>query len=168
MVARFCYNNGINFNQFYEWYKAKNDSDEKRNKWVGQWNKLDEFPSVNITQIMYVLEKYYPNITKKRELLAFMKICSIDEIPFKEIISLDQDHFDNKTKKPIFKIGMGGGKTFQTIEYLRKNCNNDNDNDNFIWMTPNIALADNTFERMKDFHTTHLYNEEKKKEKSKY
>ena len=53
---------------------------------------------------------------------------------------------------------MGGGKTTQTVQYLEKNCNNENENDNSIWMTPNIALADNTFERMKNsiiqFYTT--------------
>ena len=35
---------------------------------------------------------------------------------------------------------------------------------NFIWMTPNIALAENTFNRMKDFKSTNLYNTVKKKE----
>ena len=41
---------------------------------------------------------------------------------------------------------------------------NEIENDNFIWMTPNIALADNTFSRMKDFRQTSIYNEVKRKE----
>ena len=67
MVARFAYNNGISFHQFFDWYKAKDDSDERKNKWITHWNKLDDFPPVNIKQIMYALEKYYPNIMKKKE-----------------------------------------------------------------------------------------------------
>jgi hypothetical protein len=36
--------------------------------------------------------------------------------------------------------GMGSGKTYQTIKYLQ-------DKDQFIWITPNIALAQNTTQR---------------------
>jgi len=54
----------------------------------------------------------------------------------------------------VINIGMGGGKTTQTVDYLKKTCDTDDENDNFIWMTPNIALADNTFARMKDFKNT--------------
>ena len=165
MVARFCYENGLSFHQFFDWYKTKNNSEEKRNKLISQWNKLDKFPPVSIKQIMYVLEKYHPNITKKQELLAFMEICDISLTQSTEVEMINQEHFHNDTKITIFKVGMGGGKTTQTVEYLRKTCNGEDENDNFIWMTPNIALADNTFERMKDFHHTNLYNEEKKKEK---
>ena len=165
MVARFAYNNGISFHQFFDWYKAKDDSDERRNKWVTHWNKLDDFPPVNIKQIMYVLEKYYPNIMKKKELLDFVKLCDISHVEFTEVEKLEQAHFENESKSLIINIGMGGGKTTQTVQYLEKNCNNDNENDNFIWMTPNIALADNTFERMRKFNNTILYNDEKKAEK---
>ena len=34
MVARFCFSNGLSFHQFWDWYRAKNDSDEKKEKWV--------------------------------------------------------------------------------------------------------------------------------------
>jgi hypothetical protein len=94
-----------------------------------------------------------------------MEICDISLTQSTEVEMINQEHFHNDTKITIFKVGMGGGKTTQTVEYLRKTCNGEDENDNFIWMTPNIALADNTFERMKDFHHTNLYNEEKKKEK---
>ncbi len=165
MVARFAYSNGINFNQFFDWYKAKDNSDDKKNKWITHWNKLDNFPPVSVKQIMYILEKYYPNITKKKELHNFIKVCDVSQAPFSEVEKLDQIHFETSTKSLIININMGGGKTTQTVKYLETNCNNPNPNDNFIWMTPNIALADNTFERMKKFNDTFLYNDEKKADK---
>ena len=164
MVCRFCYHNHLSFHDFHEWYKGKDDSEEKRDKWITHWNNASEFPSVSDKQLLFVLEKYYPNITKKRELLTFMEQCDISEEKFTEVEKLDQTHFENKTTATIINIGMGGGKTTQTVEYLKKNCDNETEDENFIWMTPNIALADNTFTRMKDFKFTSLYNEVKRKE----
>jgi len=165
MVARFCFSNGLSFHQFWDWYRAKNDSDEKKEKWVRQWDYIDDFPPVTVKQLMFVLEKYYPSITKQKELLAFMQICDISDVDYTEVEKIDQSHFETDKKTIIFNVGMGGGKTTQTVDYLRRTCNGEDDKENFVWMTPNIALADNTFERMKDFHHTNLYNEEKKKEK---
>ena len=67
----------------------KDDSDERRNKWITHWNKLDDFPPVTIKQIMYVLEKYYPNIMKKKELLDFVKLCDISHVEFNEVENLN-------------------------------------------------------------------------------
>ena len=58
---------------------------------------------------------------------------------------------------------MGGGKTTQTVEYVDKECQKINKS--FIWMTPNIAHADNTYARMGHFKNMALYNTEKRKEK---
>ena len=53
-----------------------------------------------------------------------------------KIDRVDQNVFDNN-KFTIINSGMGSGKTAQTIDYLANH-------ENFVWMTPNIALADNT------------------------
>jgi len=169
MICRFCYHNHLSFQDFHEWYKGKDASEEKKNKWITHWNNASEFPSVSIKQMMYVLEKYYPNITKKRETMDFIKQCDISDEPYNEIESLDQTHFENNGKKAmVINIGMGGGKTTQTVDYLKNTCDTDveEDDNNFIWMTPNIALADNTFARIKSkkFKYTELYNTVKRKE----
>ena len=59
---------------------------------------------------------------------------------------------------------MGGGKTTQTVNYLKEMTQLSDSTNSFIWMTPNIALAENTFTRMKDFTNTNLYNTVKRKE----
>ena len=77
MVARFCFSNGLSFHQFWDWYKAKNDSDEKKEKWVRQWDYIDDFPPVTVKQLMFVLEKYYPSITKQKELAMSLKAMAL-------------------------------------------------------------------------------------------
>ena len=165
MVARFCYHNGVAFEKFFEWYKQKGESEEKRNKWITHWNNLDDYPAVSVKQILYVLEKYYPKITIQKELRDFINICDISSEPFQEVEKLDQSHFETDKKAVILNVGMGGGKTTQTVDYLKNNCLTEDEKDNFIWMTPNIALADNTYQRMISFPDTCLYNEEKRSDK---
>lgn len=169
VVARYCYHNKINFETFWSWYKAKNDSTDSYNKWVFQWSKLSEHPDVTTRKMITLLEKYYPNLEQDIEMRDFTKLFDISNVVYTEIDSLTQEHFNFDTKALILNIGMGGGKTTQTIDYLKKNCQNTYDSsgnlilstNSFIWMTPNIALADNTFGRMK-FTSTSLYNTEKK------
>ncbi len=163
LVARFCFYNDIKFDDFWNWYKNKNGHIDAYTKWQIQWTKLHEHPEVSIHKMRLVLEKYYPDIYIGKELKEFVSLCDISKEPFEEIETLDQCHFYRETKSIIFNIGMGGGKTTQTIDYLRKECQGDGDK-SFIWMTPNIALASNTYGRMK-FINTSLYNTEKKAEK---
>ena len=49
--------------------------------------------------------------------------------------------FNDNKKFICINTGMGSGKTHQTIKFLK-------DKDEFIWITPNIALAQNTTQRL--------------------
>ena len=103
-------------------------------------------------------------------------MTDISTYPYEEIERLEQEHFNKETKAIIFKIGMGGGKTAQTIDCLEKQLNQSTTaaeaiktnieatNKTFIWMTPNIALATNTHGRMtnNNIKEVFLYNTEKK------
>ena len=57
-----------------------------------------------------------------------------------------QDVFDIDEKFIVVNVGMGGGKTSQTIDYLRTVKT-------FIWATPNQALSCNTHTRICDSET---------------
>jgi hypothetical protein len=53
---------------------------------------------------------------------------------------------------------MGSGKTEQTMNFIKEQLDLNNDN-NIIWMAPNIALSENTDKRMIDNDTkVTLYN----------
>ena len=117
MVARFCYFYDLKFEDFWEWKKPKNASDENYKKWDNTWYyKLRDFPTVSIQQIMFILEKYYPGINNKKEVQVFVKMCDISDVEYIEVKRLEQEHFYNGKKCEIFNIGLGGGKTTQTVE----------------------------------------------------
>ena len=181
MIARFCYHNDIQFNDFFEWYKAKNDTNEAKNKWAKKWETLGDTKKITKDYLKLILEKYYNGVGNSSELNKFIEMTDISAYPFEEIERLEPEHFNKETKSIIFKIGMGGGKTAQTIDYLKKQTNQstttaeaiktntESTNKTFIWMTPNIALATNTHGRMTDnkINDVFLYNTEKKEKQTK-
>jgi hypothetical protein len=139
-IARFCFYNEITFEEFYGWYKNKNDNTNAYNKWKFHWTNLNKFPEVGINQIITLIIKYYPSIKKDKHFQNFQNLFKLDNI--KKVDELNQDIFNNTSKFLCINTGMGSGKTFQTIKYLK-------DKENFIWITPNIALAQNTNQRLK-------------------
>ena len=114
---------------------------------------------------MLVLEKYYPGIRNDKEVNDFVQLCDTKDYPSVEVENLSQTEFYNDKKALVVNIGMGGGKTTQTVNYLDQMTQQVGDVSKiFIWMTPNIALAENTFNRMKNFTSTNLYNTVKRNE----
>jgi len=71
-------------------------------------------------------------------------------------------HYEVPNKALVFNIGMGGGKTTTTLEYLQRH----NDR-SFVWLAPRQTLVLNTSHRMKNEfnidHITHLDAVEKRK-----
>ena len=144
LIARFCYFNDLTFEHFISWYSKKSTEQEKINKWkIYHWKDLPEFPPVQKITIINILMKYYPNIRKSIKLSKFEDLFTLptDKIEVKK--KLKQSLFDKDEKFIILNTAMGSGKTHQTIKYLKTI-------DSFIWMTPIIALAQNTKYRLKE------------------
>ena len=139
-IARFCFYNDITFDEFYGWYKNKNESKDAYNKWKYHWANMNKFPEVSIVQIMTLILKYYPSIRNEKHFQQFQQLFKIKDVM--RVDELNQDIFNNTSKFLCINTGMGSGKTFQTIKYLK-------DKEDFIWITPNIALAQNTTQRLR-------------------
>jgi len=139
LIARFCFYNQIEFETFYSWYKNKNESESNYKKWMKHWSVLSKFPEVNIKKIKTLILKYYPKIRRDTHFNNFERSFILPETI--KVDALSQDHF-RSSKYTILNTGMGSGKTYQTVKYLK-------DKDSFIWITPNIALAQNTTQRLK-------------------
>lgn len=152
-VARFCYYNNIKFDDFIKWYKNK--SNNNLEKWKYHWERLNEFPPITIKQYTQFLKIFYPNIGYE----PFYKNWEFKNEHIKKIDSLSIQDFNNDKKTTIINIGMGGGKTIQTINYLKGV-------ENFCWITPNISLAHNTFTRLKKNNVKcNIYDSAKNKKK---
>jgi len=144
-IARFCYFNNLSFDNFFSWYTTgKNDTLENKTKWISHWENLKLFPVVKIENIIFLLCKYYPNFKQNKKMRMLTDNFSFfdnNTATIKKVDTLTQNVFNDVNKFVILNTGMGSGKTAQTIDYL-KNVNK------FCWMTPNIALAQNTHHRM--------------------
>ena len=186
-ICRFCFSNGLTFENFLSWYRAKNNTDEAFNKWAIHWENMPNFPAYNISYVKSLILFYYPQIKKnlrlqKREKklndlikqfenrpdnVDIINIDKIDQSHYKHMIDKTNNetfmnesklnpgnikdyltHYEKETTKKykytVFNVGMGAGKTEQTIKHLNNNC------DNFLWITPNIALSDNTATRLNE------------------
>jgi hypothetical protein len=143
LIARFCYHNKINFEIFFSWYSNKNNNNENKIKWINHWAKLEQFPTVSNEKIIEILSNTYSEIKKDLPYRLFKKTFDLPDKKIKKIETITQDCFDDESKYLLFNIGMGGGKTFQTIEYLQSE-------QNFLWIAPNIALSNNTKQRFEE------------------
>jgi hypothetical protein len=161
LVARFCYYNQLSLEQFLSWISKKHNplTNNVIQKWTTHFNKLDKFPHVSKERILTILKHFYPHICKD---IHYRNFAQTFELPTQNIIKIEtinQPCFQNPTKYQLFNVGMGGGKTAQTIDYLRGQPN-------FLWIAPNKALALNTQKRFENqnINVTH-YESIKTKDK---
>jgi hypothetical protein len=131
LVARFCFSQGISFETFMAWRLQKGDVD-----WRHNWSRLHLYPEVTIDRIKALLCILYPKFRKDK---YYAQFCNSFDVPSEKIETISQETFQCETKAMILNTGMGSGKTAQTIDYLADK--------EFIWITPNIALTNNTEQR---------------------
>jgi hypothetical protein len=147
-VALFCQNNGLSFDDFWAWAKIKQDDEERRLKWVSHWNKIVGQLDYKMTKKSFILllSFWYPELKEVERASDAITKKFIDTltIPSIEIERIEKNHFLTSNKVVIFNIGMGGGKTTMTVDYLKSS------EKKFIWLTPRQALVMNTNQRFVD------------------
>ncbi len=145
-IARFCFHSQIPFETFLSWLHNKHsDIHSVRIKWETHWRNMSRFPPVSMPQIRAMLKYFYPTITKPKHMLRFQNAFILPHDHIQHIDRIAPEHFIAPYKAKIFNIGMGQGKTAQTNMHLKSIVDAGND---FIWITPNIALANNTLARI--------------------
>jgi len=165
LVARFCYYNNIEFKLFLSWVlkkhiEKKKDLQVESDRWAYHWDRLKNYPPVSSEKIKQVLCVFYPNLKKDPCYREFADTFNFPRENVIKIPTISQNEYKGDEKYAIFNIGMGGGKTYQTVEYLKPECS-------FCWIAPNRALAHNTFNRLNESNidVTHYgsVNTDKKK-----
>jgi hypothetical protein len=144
LVCRFCATNDISFEMFFAWivqrFNGKYNKEEKLKQWRSHWNNIHKFPPASIDKLKAILIHFYPHINKD---IHFRKFSQTFELPterIEKIETINKSCFHTPQKYAIFNVGMGGGKTAQTISYVKSQSN-------FLWIAPNKALATNTKKR---------------------
>ena len=130
---------------------------------MNTWGHIDLKYTPSDNSIFNILRRYYPNFDLLKETYDFKKLCNISNEQYMNIDYLDKSHFKFEDNKAIiFNLGMGSGKTAQTINYLKEQININTSN-NILWLAPNVALAEGTHKRPIDNNIKiTLYNKVKK------
>lgn len=143
LVARFCYNNAMTFEQFIGWYSRKSTWANNIQKWQRHWEQLPKFPAVSLARINAIMQYYYPHINKDNHYRRFCDSFVFANEQVKKVECITDLCYETPDKFAVFNVGMGGGKTFKTIENLWRYTN-------ICWIAPNKSLANNTFKRLND------------------
>jgi len=147
-VARFCFGNSISFDDFLSWLQNKHPSiSAVKTRWQSHWRNISRFPPVKMSKVRTILKYFYPTILKPKHMLRFQNAFILPQDHIVHIDRISQDQFAYPQKALIFNIGMGAGKTAQTNTYLSEIVKR---GETFIWVTPNIALANNTLQRISE------------------
>lgn len=145
-VARFCYYNGISFDIYLNWLKQGFPNLEKNKEGEKCWNKIIKYPSVSISQMKPILAYYYPDIKKDVHFRNFINLFDVDEtIEEIKIDRLSQEHYNSNKKLTCIHLGMGCGKTEQTIHFLKNNQHK-----TFMWLGHRQSLHQGTYKRIRD------------------
>jgi hypothetical protein len=143
LVARFCFHNAITLDTFLAWLQNKHENmrSDIVQKWTTHWNKLHKFPTVASSRIYAILKHFYPHIGKDIHYRKFSQTFDLPEDCIEKIETITPLQFNRPDKKYlVFNVGMGGGKTAQTISFLKEQ-------NSFVWIAPSRALATNTHKR---------------------
>ena len=143
LIARYCYYNDITFEKYLSWLANKHGNNNVSNKWQIHWSKLEKFPPVSSARIKQLLSYFYPSIKKDKSYRDFVDTFILPPELIIPIETINQHCFTSEKKYAVFNIGMGGGKTAQTIDFLKTKSS-------FCWIAPNKALANNTHNRLKE------------------
>lgn len=166
-VMCFCYYNGISLNSYMEWYsKIKpfvSTWDQRVTKLIRCWDDMKNHTPMTMKQYRKRLSQFYPEMIEANiHTSKFLQMFDLSEYKNKQIGRIEPKHYEVKNKVLVFNIGMGGGKTTTTLQYLKRH----NDK-SFVWLAPRQTLVLNTSHRMKNEfeidHITHLDAVEKKK-----
>jgi hypothetical protein len=158
-VALFCYFNGIKEDDYLEWFYKSNPNEQRAKKVKQFWKELPKHEEYKITIPCFkkYLSQWYPELLMSNNPSTDKFINSFDlasNHKIKMIKRIKDKYFNINKRVLIFNIGMGGGKTTTTLDYLRKS------KDSFIWLAPRQTLVLNTSHRMDtEFtikHVSHL------------
>jgi hypothetical protein len=149
-VIRFCYHNGLSLNTFLNWYSPMKPSAQRFNKLKVMWN--DKLALMTMKQFRRKLSQFYPAMIEDNiHTSKFISMFNLTKYNSESIGRITPAHYEVPNKALVFNIGMGGGKTTTTLEYLQRHSDK-----SFVWLAPRQTLVLNTSFRMKNLKLTTL------------
>ena len=162
-MCRFAYFYNIPIEEFITWYSQKHADTASAAKYINiHFPNAYKYANPGIEQIRKIIIHFHPHFAKDVHYRKFLNSFDLPDAKIIKIDTISQQCF--LSGHAIFNVGMGGGKTHQTIEYLRGayappltpyvkgGVRGELRSPGFIWICPNRALSHNTQKRLEDNH----------------
>ena len=167
IVALYLNKIGSTYEDFIKWRSRKGVSDEIKEKWKEHWKKIEKIPkdknNINISHIIKILEREYPNIRREYYERIFFDYGTIEPDQDIETQYGTKDMYSEKLVDYVI-LPMGSNKTGSLIDYINYHTVNNlktfKNNKNFksvIFLNCRRSLAHNLKQRIGDDFT--LYND---------
>ena len=141
-----CENKEIGWKKFKKWEKTKERATPMRK---GTWDKIAECEHIpSRLAIRNILEKFYGYIPNPREEAFTQGFYSYEERTEENGWTIGQDKYlqtdmINKKKYQIIGGNMGSGKTFITLDYIKKTKPK-----RVLWLVNRISMSQNLYGRI--------------------
>ena len=146
-VARFCFSNELTFDNYLNWLRKDGSIIHKNENGQRLWNSLINFNHCSINQMFPLIKYFCPRVEKDQHWVNFINMFEAPKLlPVevkRQVNYLSQDDYITTKKYIVVHLGMGNGKTAQTINYL-KEC------ENFVFLTHRQSLHRGTYQRITD------------------
>jgi len=155
-IARYCIKNGVAFADFMAWRirnkRIRHEDEAPRiyERWARNWEEMqnDGFAVISCDSLRYIILQCYPSLLVDKHFYNFKMLFNLEleNIERLEVERLNNDIYTDSPNKFIcVNIGMGGGKTAETIEFLKRMTTAGS---SYCWSSPSVALAQNTKHRL--------------------
>lgn len=155
-IARYCIKNGVAFADFMAWRirnKRIRQGDEAPRiyeRWARNWEEMqnDGYAVISCDSLRYIILHCYPSLLVDKHFYNFKMLFNLEleNIERLEVARLNNDIYtDSQNKFICVNIGMGGGKTAETIKFLKRMTSAGS---SYCWSSPSVALAQNTKHRL--------------------
>jgi hypothetical protein len=141
------YNKQLDFDEFWDWCKQKEDTPERKEKYQNLWNTKEYHYSDDT--IFEILKRLYPAITKEKpkERDKFLEDSKVTPTSYTKTAYLSGDDLKTafgKSQLVYVSLQMGRNKTGGTVEWLQTLPKTTK----VLWISPRISYSKNVLHRL--------------------
>lgn len=170
IICCFCKNHNLNFNDFMEWRKQKENTEEDIKIWDKVWETADKYyKHINIHTLLKIFSLNYNQLLKEQTEYNFLNLHDYEREHDKKIIKINKfsyEYLNNDFKINILSLVMGAGKTYGTLNFLNNKLKNYEEEykiyeeykdfdeppkENFLFISPSVALTKDIFKNINNF-----------------
>jgi len=144
MIMCWSKQNGISFEDFWNWASKKDDSPERFEKYKKLWDEKDYRYSDKT--IIELLKRFYPHIESRKNFVDDLKVFKTMCCKGKYLQSTDLESAFEKSRLVYVSLQMGRNKTGGTLDWIKSLPSKTR----VIWLSTRISYAENVADRLKE------------------